>query len=208
MAGWNPARRKPSKSSNAAAATITVTSTAVPARPMTNASDATAASTAPVMMRVVRSSPDGVTRGVAVTCGASVSSSMVGNCDPAAAAAAPRLRARAGFVRLRRAGAVRDGPRPRPRTPRRRRHRARRRARPCAVVSSWTPSSLDEPSLNEKSVSSQSPSPERKRGCVRGGPDLFVTRFVGDHRHLSSGRFGPVRQRHRTRSLADGAVAG
>ncbi len=34
------------------------------------------------MMRVVRSSPDGVTRGVAVTCGASVSSSMVGNCDP------------------------------------------------------------------------------------------------------------------------------
>ena len=56
VAGWNPARRNPSNSSNAAAATITVTSTAVPARPMTNASSATAARIAPVTMRVGRSS--------------------------------------------------------------------------------------------------------------------------------------------------------
>src|SRR3954447_7940426 len=90
VAGWKPARRKPSNSSNAAAATMTVTRTAVPARPMTNASSATAARMAPVPTRVGRSSPVGRMRDEALTCGASVSSSIVGYCD----AAAPRRGAR------------------------------------------------------------------------------------------------------------------
>ena len=58
VAGWKPARRKPSYSSKAAAATMAVTSTAVAARPIANAKRPTTASTAPVMRRVVKSSRD------------------------------------------------------------------------------------------------------------------------------------------------------
>src|SRR5207245_1286202 len=44
-------------------------------------------------------------------------------------------------------------------------------------------------------------------GLAAGGrPDLFVARFVGDHRHLSRRWFGPVRQRHGAGRLSGGGT--
>ena len=65
-----------------------------------------------------------------------------------------------------------------------------------------------------RSRRSRSPTsrPRRGSGAVlpRGRPDVGRRRLVvvGDHRHLAGGRLGPVRKRHRTCGLADGRVRG
>ena len=128
-----------------------------------------------------------------------------GTLTPRRPPAAPALRAdRDALVRVRRAGADVEL-RPRRRTPSSSSTSGTSTSAPIAVVSSWRPSS---PSV-EVGQSLQSPASERKRGLARRPPpDLFVAWFVGDHRHLSRGRFGPVRQRHRAGRLADGRVGG
>ena len=118
----------------------------------------------------------------------------------------PRLRrdaARAASVRLRRAGAPAGGDlgrellvvvdlghvdeRAHARWCRRAGRRRRARSRP----------SPQSPALGAEA-----------RRVARGGPDLFVARLVGDHRHLAGRRLGPVRQRHRARCLTGRAARG
>ena len=152
-------------------------------------------------MRVGRSSRVGRDAGDAVTCGASVSSSMVGYCDGGGGAAARRAaRPRAGA-----AGAARGGPRPG------REllvvvdvgHVDERAHRGGVVVQALVADrrSRPRPSRRPRSGSGagcpRPPRPLRRRGSSR------------DHRHLSGRRLGPVRQRHRTRRLAGvGPAAG
>src|SRR4051812_18578333 len=222
VAGWNPARRKPSKSSNAATATITVTSTAVPARPLKNAGSATAAGAGPV----VKGGGGAAARGGAAD---EEREDRDGGEDGTGDDARREVVARRRDARrggdVRRVGLVLDGRELRSRggcgrgtaaartrglragTTRRRLATGRDLCRELLVF-------IDVGDVDERAHSGglvvDTLVAQREVGVVpvavagavarlvRSCPDLFVTRFVGDHRHLSSGRFGPVRQWHRT----------